>query len=249
MEDTKELDVVRSDPFVEMVEKLATNQDVDADKLEKLVSIQMTILDRNAETEFNAAFARVQAQLKTIPFDSFNQQTNSGYAKLKAISSAITPIYTAEGFSTSFSQDKSDIEGHIRVKGVLRHSGGHSESGYYVDVPLDDKGIKGSVNKTPTHATGSTFSYGRRYCKCMMFDVATGDDDDGNQGQSTPPPVKYISDKQVSQIRDLLAKIEEMGGVADEETFCKWAKINSIAEMPEHKFARCLKELTARIDD
>ncbi len=186
------------DPFTAMVERLASNPDVDADKLDKLVSIQMRILDRQAEAAFNAAMARVQAKLPIVLQDAQNKQTGSRYARHEAISIAIKPIYTAEGFSTSFSQADSPREDHIRVNGTLRHTEGHSAL-YFVDLPIDDRGIKGQVNKTPLHAAGSTFSYGRRYLTCMMFDVATGDDNDGNVCEAD---AEVLSQQQLVELQD-----------------------------------------------
>lgn len=174
------------DPFVDMVERIATNADIDADKLQKVLDVQMQVMDRQARDEFYRAMNRVQAELPMVARDAINTQTSSKYARLETISRALKPVYSKHGFSCSFTQDKADLENHIRVRGTLRHAAGHSESHYYVDVPLDDRGIKGSVNKTPTHATGSSFAYGRRYLTCMMFDIATGDDVDGNPVDDSP---------------------------------------------------------------
>ena len=183
---SKEIDITQRDTFVAMVERLAANPDVDPDKMQKLVDMQMQIMDRNAKTSFYDAMNLVQAGIPSVLPDSRNPQTHSDYASLRAISAAIKPIYTAEGFSASFSEGKSDKEDHIRVDGLLRHRDGHSESDYKADLPLDKTGMKGSVNKTDIHAAGSTFTYGRRYLTCMMFDVAVGFDLDGNQPDGSP---------------------------------------------------------------
>ena len=39
--DNKTVDLVRLDPFIEMVERLASNEAVDPDKLQKIVDVQM----------------------------------------------------------------------------------------------------------------------------------------------------------------------------------------------------------------
>lgn len=243
MSESKEI-AVQADPFVEMVERLATNDKIDPDKLEKLVQVQMTILDRNAEAEFNAALSRVQAALPNIVANSYNPQTNSKYAKLKAVHDAIKPVYTSEGFSTSFTQVDPKTEGNIRVEGVLRHAAGHSVNGYAAEVELDDKGIKGSANKTKVHATGSSLTYARRYCECMMFDVAIDDDTDGNVDDL--PPAKTISAKQQNTIVDMLLATGE-----SEELLLKWAKVESgdLADLPEHKFGAVMKKLRDKLKD
>jgi len=245
--DSKAIATIHTDQFIEMVERLAANEAVDPDKLQKIVDIQMQVFDRNAETEFNAAMSRVQSKLPTVYEKSFNPQTNSRYAKIEHIAKVIKPIYTAEGFSTTFSQGKPVTEGYMGIDGELRHSGGYKRS-YWLELPPDDKGIKGTVNKTGLHAAGSTFTYGRRYLTCMMFDVATGDDTDAVIGDSAPP-AKIISDKQASQIQDMLTVLNDVDAPnSDEELFCAWAKIESIRSMPAHKFARCLKNLKEKVE-
>ncbi len=208
------------DPFVQMVERLATNKDVDPDKLQKLVDIQMQIMDRNAEAEFNAAMSRVQGQLPEVERKSENLQTKSKYAKHEAIAKAIKPIYTAEGFSAVFSQGQADTDSYLRVNGTLRHSGGHSEP-HYVDLPLDKAGIKGNVNKTDLHATSSTFMYGRRILTCIMFDVSTFYETDGNLPQDT------ITTDQATALNDLITETK-----ANKAKFLNWAGVESAEEMP-----------------
>ncbi len=249
--DNKVVDIVRPDPFIEMVERLSTNEAVDPDKLQKIVDIQMQVMDRNAETEFNAAMSRVQAKLPTVYEKAFNPQTQSRYAKLEHIAAVIKPIYTSEGFSTTFSQGKPITEGYMGIDGELRHRNGYKRSNYWLELPPDKEGIKGNVNKTDLHAAGSTFTYGRRYLTCLMFDVATGDDTDAVM-ETGPPEARIISSKQEGQIRDMLTVLQDADAPnSDEETFCSWAKIDSIETMPAHKFARCMKKLkenTEKID-
>lgn len=162
-----------------MMERLATNPDLPVDKLEKLLDMQIKIMGIEAEKEFAAAMARVQSKLPKVTRDKDNDQTGSKYATLQAIAAAIKPIYTAEGFSMSFSEAPSSAN-HVRVIGVLRHKHGHKTE-HYRDVAIDATGIAGKVNKTATHAEASSITYGRRYVTCLAFDVATGDDTDGNK--------------------------------------------------------------------
>lgn len=206
--ESKEVVKATTDPFVDMIERLATNEAVDPDKMQKLVDLQIQIMDRNARDEFYAAMSRVQADIPSVLPDSRNEQTHSDYASLQAISRAIKPIYTAEGFSASFWEGKDAPEGAIRIEGTLRHRDGHSEP-YGANLALDDVGIKGNVNKTKVHATGSTFTYGRRYLTCMMFDVSVGFDGDGNQPSDIGNPMDYMTEvrdhfDEISSIKSLL---------------------------------------------
>lgn len=200
----------KSDPFVSMVERLAINEAVDPDKMQKLVDLQIQIMDRNARDEFYAAMNRVQERIPSVLPNKRNEQTHSDYSDIFAIAKAIKPVYTAEGFSASFSEGESKHEGWMRIVGVLRHRDGHSESDYYVDLPPDKEGIKGNVNKTDIHAAGSTFTYGRRYLTCLMFDIAVGEDTDGNQPSDIGNPMDYMFEvrdhfDEISSIKSLLS--------------------------------------------
>jgi hypothetical protein len=157
----------------------ASNAQVDIEKMERLFAMHQQMVKTEAEAAFNAAMARAQANITPVANNAANTQTNSTYAKLAAINAAITPIYTAEGLSISFDTGKADSDGYTRTVAIVSHSAGHNRQ-YHLDLPLDDVGMKGVANKTKVHATGSTTSYARRYLVCMIFNVTTEDDDDGN---------------------------------------------------------------------
>lgn len=165
--------------LLQAITTAASNKDVDLDKFERLLALHKEMVAREAEAQFNAAMARAQAKIVPIANNALNSQTNSRYAKLAAINKAIVPIYTAEGLAISFDSGKAEIAEWHRTVATVSHAAGHSKS-YHLDLPLDDAGAKGTVNKTKVHATGSTNSYARRYLVCMIFNVTTEDDNDGN---------------------------------------------------------------------
>jgi len=242
MSEKKNVAVIQPDPFLEMVERVASNPEIDADKIQKILDMQLQVMDRTARDEFYAAMNKVQADLPIVTRDAVNAQTQSKYAKIEAIAKAIKPVYTREGFSMSFSQGESGVENHIRIDGVLRHASGHSENTYNIILPVDNVGIKGTVNKTMVHATGSTLTYGRRYLTCMMFNVATEDDTDGNQ-PFEPPPIKFISKPQIKQIQEMVEAAGE-----DMAKLVKWCKAESIETIPVNKYATVVKRLNEKID-
>jgi len=234
MTEKKEVEIVVTDPFVQMVERISANPDIDADKTQKFLDMQMQIMDRQAEMEFNASFNQVQKKLPTVVENCDNNQTKSKYANIKALSVAIKPIYTAEGFSTSFSEGKAEVEGHIRINGVLRHTGGHKEP-YSVELPRDDAGIKGTVNKTPTHAASSTLTYGRRILTLMIFDVATGDDTDGNTIETT------ISDEHIANLEALLSETD-----TKKSDFCRYCKVKTLDDILSRNYRQAVAALEAK---
>lgn len=70
----------------------ASNPAVDIDKMERLFAMHETMVKREAEMAFNAAFSRAQAKMPIVAASAANTQTNSKYAKLAAIVEAISPF-------------------------------------------------------------------------------------------------------------------------------------------------------------
>lgn len=218
-----------------MMERLALNPDLPVEKLEKLLDMQIKIMGIEAEKEFAAAMARVQAAFPKVARDRKNDQTNSRYSTIEAIAAAIKPIYTAEGFSMSFSEAESPKADHVRVIGVLRHRQGHKTE-HYRDVAIDATGIAGKVNKTQTHAEASSITYGRRYVTCLAFDVATGDDNDGNQ-----PKGETITEQQAADLHSLIEEVK-----ADKAKFLKWAGVEKVEDITTKIYPTCVKQLRAK---
>lgn len=200
-----------------LTERLATNKDVDVDKLEKILNMQERIIDKEAEQLFNQAMARVQAEMPVIEKKAKNDQTHSFYATLGDVISTITPVFTKHGFSVSFNTKQSQLgDGFIKVIAYVSHSAGHTRE-YQHDLPIDDKGIKGNVNKIELHGRASAISYGQRYLLCLIFNLATGTDIDGNKPEAvsqgiTEETLKKIidalipSDKTESECMDYIAQ-------------------------------------------
>lgn len=221
-------------PMLAMMERLATNPDLPVEKLEKLLDMQLKIRAIEAEAEFNAAMSRVQAALPKVLRQRKNEQTGSLYATHESIAEAIKPVYTAEGFSASFSEGKTDKPDHVRVLGELMHRDGHKKNHYYVDIAIDKTGIKGNDNKTMTHAEGSSFTYGRRYLTCLMFDVATGNDTDGNR----PGVTLLINADQVTVINDKIAEAQ-----TNKAQFLSWLKVDAVEKILAADYKRAVEKL------
>ena len=190
---------------IALIGKLAENPDVDVEKMAKLVEMQEHIYDKQAEIAYSNAMRELQQEIPTIQALSKNPQTHSKYAKLEHINKIITPLYTKHGFSLSFGMAECPIENWFRTTCTIRHKLGHSVK-EFIDLPLDDTGIKGSTNKTPVHATGSSNSYARRYLTVMVFNLTiSGEDVDGNLPKDKTEQ-ELIEGGQI-EVNDLLRKL------------------------------------------
>lgn len=206
--------------LIQVIERAASNPNIDVEKMERLLAMQERILDRNAEVAFNEAMRAAQEEMPKVLRNKRNDQTNSNYADLEKVNEIIVPVYVHHGFSLSFGTADTPTPGHIRITCLVSHVAGHSRP-YFCDMPLDIAGIKGNQNKTPTHAHGSTMSYGRRYLTLLIFNITlTNEDNDGNglgQRTSAAPAgfekwqadMNAVADEGMERLRSVWAKSPE----------------------------------------
>lgn len=217
--------------------QLAMSKDIDPERLDKLLEVQISYEANEAKKAFSAAMSECQKEMPMIVKNAENKQTSSTYAKHEAVCKAVKPIYTEAGFSLSFHEGTAKQPEEIRTICDVAHSLGHSKQ-YYIDLPSDGAGLKGNANKTPIHAKGSTFSYGRRYLTLMIFDLATYDDNDGNTGNSAAEPAKLITKTQVNKLRKAIKDNDR-----DEAAFLKYIKKDSLEEIHELSFSWCMEQI------
>lgn len=218
--------------ILEVIERASRSPEVDVEKMRALLEMHEHVLNRDAETAFNAAMAKAQGEVQRIKANALNPQTRSKYATYDALDRVLRPIYIRNGFALSFgTADGSAVE-YVRIVADVSHAAGHSKR-YQIDMPADGKGAKGGDVMTKTHAVGAGVSYGMRYLLKMIFNVAIGEDDvDGNDVQPT-------IDK--DQIVTLEALIEEVG--ADRPQFLKYMKITELADLPLARYKDAVKAL------
>jgi hypothetical protein len=185
-----------------VIERAALDPNFDVDKLERLVAMQEAQELRSGERAFNEALSAAEAEMTTISTDANNPQTRSRYATFARLDGAIRPIYTHHGFGISWNTEPMGEPNMIRIVGML--SNGITARRFQVDMPIITQGLRGGDMMTRTHATMSAFSYGKRQLLIAMFNLAIGDDDDGNKAGGrpaprTPPPVNQARNNQAQQ--------------------------------------------------
>lgn len=221
--------------LVQVIERAASNPNIDVEKMERLLAMQERIMAQNAKSAFNEAMRAAQAEMPKIKRNKDNQQTNSKYADLEQITDKAVPIYTKHGFSLSYGTDDCPLPGHARITCVCAHVQGFERT-YQADVPLDMTGPKGNLNKTATHGFGSTMSYGRRYLIVLIFNIAlTNEDKDGNQSRDC------ITEQQAA---DLQAKAEEVG--VNRGNFLKFLRVGALADLPASQYNAAIQALNDR---
>lgn len=228
--------VSETNAIIQVIERAASNPSVDIDKMERLLQMQERILSRNAESEFTASMTRAQAKIGRVAADATNPQTRSKYATYAALDRVLRPVYTEEGFALSFDTGEAPQPDQVRVLCYVSHVSGHTRT-HHVDMPADGKGAKGGDVMTKTHAAGAAMQYGMRYLLKLIFNVAVGEDDDGNSATT----IQRITAKQAA---DIDALIDEVG--ADKAKFLRYFKIDSTDRLSAAAYKDAIAMLEAK---
>lgn len=171
--------VQRGEP-VSMFERLARDENVPVEKLERLLAMHERGLELSAKAAFNAAFAEMQGE---IPVVIERAKTNNGtYAPLEDIQDAVRPILGKHGFGLSFRTEWPDAK-TVRVIGILTHRDGHERTSEFLSS------ADASGNKNAIQGLGSAVSYGRRYTTKDLLNITSrGADDDGGKPKKEEQP-------------------------------------------------------------
>lgn len=234
--------------MLQAIGQMAINPEVDIEKVKALMSIQKDLQDKENQDGFNRILASIQAETVTVTKNKRNDQTNSNYSDLAAIVEMVKPIYSQAGMALSFDTEPTDDKTIVRVVCYVTACGYTAIRRY--DSPITDKGVRGTTMMTPQHARGSAISYGRRYITCSIFNIATGDDDDGNGGRSVVDiDSENVGNQDHGQslrthcpIGKQKTKGKPWGEI--EEGFLSWI-IDNITDKPELK-QRAIEELRSR---
>lgn len=191
--ENSEISVVEPNPSVLL--QLAVQQNLDIDKLEKLMQLQERWQAQRARKEFLNAISRFQAvcppieKTKRVAYGN----TKYSYAPLGDIAATIKKPMSDNGLSHRW--EIGEDADNIVVTCIISHIDGHSEK-------TTMKGGKdGSGNKNAIQSSGSTVSYLQRYSLIGALGISTADEDiDGHKEdppvgqpkpqQHTPPPVQ-----------------------------------------------------------
>ena len=243
LHDGRPLTQAAPDPMVSMIERVVLDHSIPIDRLKEVLAMKERLEDRAREDQerqakkaYFAAMSKCQSELPVVTKNKKNDHTRSQYADLAAIEEQAMPIIHRHGFAVSFQPDGYNENGDLRIRWEISHEGGHVRNDVAA-IPVDAAGSQGKVNKTGTQAFGSTATYGRRYLLCMLFNISTGDDRDGNRPREDDN--RTITDEQLAKIRELIDASD-----APINKFCATFKIEALPDLPASRFAEAVQRLT-----
>ncbi len=203
----------QQEPSVAMMLQKVIDGGITADNvsaLESLVGLYDRMQAKNAEREFNQAFARLQSELSSV--SATRQVPNKDgsvryrFAPYEDIMETVKPALIANGFAISFTTRFQD-GGRIVSICTLRHVGGFSQSNEFA-VRIGG----GPPGSTETQADGAAKTYAKRGALCDALNIVVEHDDDARMiGQPLGLGLGEVLEQRVKAVG------------ADVEAFLKYA--------------------------
>jgi len=181
MEPARELSM--QEAMIQIVQR----HDIDPDKLEKFLDLQIKMENRQAEKALSEALAGFQAECPII--QRTKKAHNSNYAPYDEIKHTVKPVAHKFGLSWSFSvSDKNETTKEIII--TVRHKEGAQFTSSYLFPSMDDGGKMNSSQRTK-----SANSYAKRVVLENALDIATTEmDDDAKRAIDNPATTEQISE-------------------------------------------------------
>lgn len=209
-EETLALERPQPDEFLALIEKVALNPEIDAEKLKVIVGLKLQLEDRAAEKAFDAAMQEAQKEVEALEWDKINKESSKNrWVSFPKIDAMLKPIREKYGFSESFgvepelpSPNLMMMYSDVTYKGP---EGTHRRR-FHLPMSISGEGPKGGGVMSAPQAVGNGTSYGMRYLEKLIWKIpmlVDKDDNDGNPIRST------VSEPQAKILRDLDNRLSE----------------------------------------
>lgn len=157
---------------------------------------------REAERNYNAAFARAMVEMPPIPKDAIAKRGNAGsfaYSKLETILGKAQPVLGRHGLHLGFEVVQSDGKS-VSVVSVLRHANGHCVR----SSPLPSAIVSFSSANTPLQNLEGTLTALKRSLAMTSLGLAVGGEEEAQVG--TPDQHDSVD---VERISPFLAEVAQ----------------------------------------
>lgn len=206
--------------------RIAVEQNMDVEKLSKLMDLQERWEKTEARKQYLDAFSRFQSVVPVLKKSKAGH--NYKYAALGDIAQQIK--VSLEKCQLSYRFDIQDSGALLSVTCIVSHRAGHQETTTMTAEP-DTTGSKNAIQ-----ARGSAVSYLQRYSLIGALGLTTADEDMDARISSD-----IISEDQAQAIKQ---RLEATG--SDVAKFCKSLAIDNVDSMPASKYSSADKMLAQK---
>jgi len=207
--ETLALERPQQDEFLALIQKVALNPEIDAEKLKVIVGLKLQLEDRDAEKAFDSAMQEAQKEVHALRWDKVNREKNSRYASYPKIDTMLKPIREKYGFSESFGvEPELPAPNLMMMYSDVTYKGpeGTHRRRFHLPMSISGEGPKGGGVMTGAQAVGNGCSLGMRYLEKLIWKIpmlVDEDDNDGNAIRAT------ISEPQLKVLNDLFNRLSE----------------------------------------
>jgi len=183
-------------PLTLLLRAIENIQDIDLDKLQRLMELEATwravqAKERaeQAKQAYIEAFAQFKQNVPDVVKDMLNKQYGSDYSSLANLVNTVNKALGAYSLNAGWSIDQAN---GIKVTCIMTHAGGHSEE-VAITGPPDTSGTKNplqAIKSTLTYLEGATF----QAITGVVARSACTDDDANGSGEKKPtaPPAPTL---------------------------------------------------------
>ena len=171
--------------MVSLIQRAATDPQVDLEKLDRLLDVKERWEKEEARKAFVAALAAFKrnppklVKDQQVEFGEGRSRTRYNYASLGDVARQVAAGLAEHGLSHGWAVAQE--QGVVTVTCTLTHEWGHGES-VSITAPRDDTGNKNSIQQI-----GSAITYLERYTLMAITGLAAHDTDDDGQGAVRVP--------------------------------------------------------------
>ena len=236
-ETTKSLSPPEGGGLLVMIERLATNPQLNIEVFDRLLLARRQEEDRAAERAFNLAISvakgELQPVLKTRDVDFQSNRPGAARTKYKYesfadVAKVVDPVFAAHGLAYRFAVAQGGEL--VKVTCIVSHSDGYSER-----VTVESKVDPGSTGMSMVQALGSAMTYLQRYSLRAAIGLAAGVDDDGRGAGGTSP---RITPEQATTLRMLITDTGR-----SETTLLRLVGVTDIDDMTVDQWTRAKEVL------
>ena len=210
--------------------KAMQSADIDMDKFERFLDLQLKMEDRQAEMALSRALTEFQLECPIIT--KTKKGHNSSYAPFDEIVYQIKPLLKKCGLSYAFETKKiNEKENEMTV--IIRHIDGASFRSSYTYLSLDDGGKMNSSQKKRSANT---------YAKRTAFENALGIATQGTDDDAQRCADNLATDEQINEIESLIKKTK-----SDEKKMLTFLKAESLDMLSEYDAKRAITMLKQKI--
>jgi hypothetical protein len=176
--------------------EIVKRTDIDPERLEKFLDLQIKMEARQAERDYNEALAAFQGECPIIPkTKNVNfKSVNYDYTPIEEIVGVIRPILQKYKLSFSFNVKEATEADKMELITKIRHASGHcEETSYFFNKYHDDE----RMNKS--QQAKSAVTYSKRAALENALGIVTEKED--NDARKTP---SEMTSEQLAEINTLL---------------------------------------------